>query len=490
MKKISFALTLLLLFTVVCACLPTSAAAPIDSYTRVEKPAASTVRQTVNHFYLVRGVENPVGQWDPNAYADGGMGNGSAFWPINETPTYLDCSNTVAILRYQDHEPHTLSELVFADGFTYSGQGTFGKTRVTPEIWEKISVIVSDDFLNWREVDFTVAYHTETKIDFTQGASEIPVDLYWHLILEETTTAKYFAIHANEPKAWDAMDHAPRLGIIFRNDFFYGVNTSGYEADLSNVRTLYTKFEAQQGEIRNPGFDSDGKLTKDSIQTQSSGWGLYLFDGATRLSPFVGYSQPVWANEIVVADLASLNPDLPFYSDYNDLEVYYADDMDGVWTKANVTGSTYACNDELIGNFRQGIRLVFDELISAKYFILYDPAPQAHELWLSAGTLTAVYDPVNGTDAPPPPPETEPPVETPAPDTEPPATEAPVTEAPATEATTTEVSATEAPSTEANTTTPVEDADNGIAPWIYVVIAVAAVAVIAVVIVIVKKRKA
>ncbi|MBQ4064691.1 MAG: hypothetical protein IJD10_01180, partial [Clostridia bacterium] len=56
---------------------------------------------------------------------------------------------------------------------------------------------------------------------------------------------------------------------------------------------------------------------------------------------------------------------LPLYTDYADFEIYYTDDINGTWTKANVTGSTYDCTKELNGTYPQGMRFVFSETVTA-----------------------------------------------------------------------------------------------------------------------------
>ncbi|MBQ4064760.1 MAG: hypothetical protein IJD10_01525, partial [Clostridia bacterium] len=205
MKKIALILSFVMLFAAALALFPVSAAGPLDSYTEAGKPESDTVRKTSFRVARTWGVENPVGQWDPNDYET---------WQFNSAGTFVDANHAAIILWYNDYDRRTLTELVFADIFTASGQGDYGRTRVGTDTWDKVTLVVSDDFLNWREVDFTVAYHKETPVSVqNQYGQSVTVDLYWHLILEEVTTARYFAIHGGEEKAWDADDHSPELGI-------------------------------------------------------------------------------------------------------------------------------------------------------------------------------------------------------------------------------------------------------------------------------------
>ncbi len=497
MKKISLLLALVTLLSVILAgfSIQISAASPLDDFTAVSRPADSTIRKTSTRYWRVWGVENPVGTWDPWAYADGGMGEGSSMYEMMNTATYVDCNNSAIVLCYNDYDPHTLTELVFADGFTASGQGDWGKTRIRASVWDKITVVVSDDGLNWREVGYTVAYHTEPVVNWTGTHQKTyTIDLFWHLILEETTTAKYFAIHANEPKAWDAPDHSPRLGIILATDFYYGVNASGYEADLGDIRFLHLRNELVAGNFLDVSFEEDGTLYYDGMQKKTGEFNAWTNSGKVKSFPYVGYQTPVSINELIIGDLTGWSPETPMFTDYSDLEIYYTDDINGVWNKMDCTVVPYDCNHELNGTYIQGIRFIAKELITAQYFMIYDADPAKNELWLAGSTFTAVYDPANGTAAP----ETTVAPETSAPET----TAAPETSASETtaapessEVVTTETVTTEAVTTAAEETAPETSTTDGekdpaAEPWIYVVIAAAAVVVIVVIVIVSKKRKA
>ncbi len=482
MKRIAFALAVLTVLTVVFAAFSVNAAGPLDSFTEVEKPAASTVRKTSYRFARVWGVENPVGRWSPDDYqTDIFRSNG----------TYVDANNATIILWYNDYDRRTLTELVFADLFSSTGAGDYGPSRVTPEIWDKVTLVVSDDFLNWREVGFTVAYHTEAAATVqNQYLQDVRVDLYWHLILDEVTTAKYFAIHGGEAKAWDDTNHIPRLGIFMDENFYYGVNTSGREdVDFDDVRYLYINEAHAEGTVQSVTENADGTLTLGGIVPQTTPiWHTYVFDGATKNFPYISYTSPVSANEMVIADRsgwADESKTAPKYTDYEDLEIYYADEMTGTWTKIETTVVPYNCQQELRGGWAQGFRFQFEETVTAKCFLLYDPNPQANELQVTGNTFYAVYEPTNGTA---PRPETQAPVITDAPETEAPETE--------TSETTEASESTEAPAvtgaavtTEASETAEIaEDSSERNMTWLWVVIAVSAVVVVAVVVTGKKKK--
>ncbi len=477
MKKLSLFLALVTVLTL-CVCsfgIGISAARPIDAFTQIDKPAEANIRKTTYRFYRVWGVENPVGQWDPFAYQDGGMGEGTSMSQHSSSVTFADSNKAALILCYNDFDRHTLTELVFADIFTISGMGNQGRTRMTPEIWDKITVVVSDDCLNWRKVNFTVSYHTENNVHVDSYGQESNVDLYWHLSLEETTTAKYFAIHTSEAAAWDADDYAPKLGIVLAHDFFYGVNTSGIEPDiLGTTRYLYMTEKAVGGHVINDVMNADGTLSAGNIRPEPGVFYAYLNDGATKSFPYVGYKNPISVNELVIGDVSHWHPETPIFTDFASFEIYYTDDMNGAWTKADFTGISYDCGKELNGTYQQGIRFVLDETVTAKYFLLYHPNPETKAIHLSGSTFTAVFDPANGTEAPP------------ASET----TEAVVTTAPETNEApeNTEAPETNAPETNGSEKT---SEDEGGMTWLYIVVAAAAVViVIVVVVVIAKKRKA
>ncbi len=479
MKKTSLLLALVMLLAILLPCLSIGAAArPIDAFTEVVKPAPSTIRQTTYSFYRAWGVENPVGEWNL-------FGEDISLSRHNSSITYVENNQAALIIAYNDYDRKTLTELVFADYFTISGQGAGGRTAINQASWDKVTVVVSDDALHWREVGFTVAYHTETSTYVNPGnGEESPVDLYWHLILEETTTAKYFAIHTSETKAWDAQDNRPRLGIILAHDFYYGVNTSGIEVEnLGNVRYLYAQETQTKGTVVNATINEDGTLTHGGFQAQAGVFSAWPFDGATKLFPYVEHKVPVSVNEMVIGDVSHWHQ-LPLYTDYADFEIYYTNDVNGTWTKANVTGSSYDCTQELNGTYPQGMRFVFDETVTAKYFMLYDPAPKANEVYLHGSTFSAVYDPANNTSAPIIP---NIPVETDPIVTLPPKTEAPETEAPSTTDAATD-SATTDNVTNAPVTEPAGE-NGGIDTWVWIVIGVAVVAVVVVVVVLTKKKK-
>jgi len=476
MKRVALILALITLLTVALTVIPVGAASPLDDFTMVEKPEASTIRKTSFRFCRVWGVENPVGQWNPDDY-------GAPCF--NSAGTYVDANNAAVVLWYNDYDRRTLTEVVFADLYTSSGAGDMGRTRINSATWDKVTLVVSDDFLNWREVDFIVGYHYEQTPITTQDqyGQNMSVDLYWHLILEEVTTAKYFAIHGGEPKGWDADDHSPRLGIFMDNNHFYGVNTSDQETDLGDIRYVYVNEDYEQGTVQNVIVNADGTLTHDGFQARSGIWHTPIFDGTTKTFPYVDYKTPINANEMIIADFTGWVDEArttPKYTDYEDLEIYYSNDVSGTWTKIETTVVPYNCDRELKGTWAQGFRFQFEETVTAQYFMLYDPDPKANELSVTGNTFYAVFDPSNGTAAPP---------TTDAPETNAPETNAPETNAPETNAPETNAPETNAPETNAPETDPVEAPAENDVPWLYIVVATALVVVVVVVIVVLAKKK-
>ncbi|MBQ4065115.1 MAG: hypothetical protein IJD10_03345 [Clostridia bacterium] len=224
---------------------------------------------------------------------------------------------------------------------------------------------------------------------------------------------------------------------------------------------------------------ADGSYTSSSSNWNwtsaypDSGIAQFTYDGNFKYFPYVGYKEAVTANELVIGNVTGWSATAAQFQDYDDLQVYWSNDPanDG-WTLISSNNSWYNCDVELNGTYTHGgIKFVFDDAISAKYFLLYDPDPTKNELWLSCGTFTAVYDVANeGANVTTAPetdpvttvaPETDPvttvapetdPVTTVAPETDPVTTDAPATDAPATDAPATDAPATDAPATDAPAT--------------------------------------
>jgi len=221
MKKLSLILATLMMLTVFVSSfgINFSAKGPLDAFTEVAPvPEENQINSTTwNHSVGVRQLENPVGAWSWAANFDGKEG----CWGMNRQTQYFDCDLKTIIVEYKDVDysdkgATSVKELVFADGYTQSGLGDFGRIRATmEEVFNEMTVVYSNDGENWTEVEFTVAYHTEEGSFTTETGNAVPYDTFWHLIFaEEVPAAKYFALHTTEAKAWDADDHSPKLAIL------------------------------------------------------------------------------------------------------------------------------------------------------------------------------------------------------------------------------------------------------------------------------------
>jgi len=109
-----------------------------------------------------------------------------------------------------------------------------------------------------------------------------------------------------------------------------------------------------------------------------------------RFSYFVGYAKPVTVNELIIGDITHWIKD-EYKDDLETLMVYSAIDPNGTWTKIETTNVRYNCDEELSGTYNfGGIRLLFDEPVTAYYFMIVDTDVQSRRLWLSGNTMAAV----------------------------------------------------------------------------------------------------
>ncbi len=194
------------------------AAASMESFAEVSAPSSDDmVTSTTWNYETAWGLTDPVGEWHIDDFTE-------ARYNQNQAGMFMDNDNAVAILEFKDSDlegVEVISEIVFADLYTIDGLGDQGATTATPEDFERIRLVYSDDAQNWTEATYTVAYHKQAgEIPTSQGGTK-HLDLYWHLILDTPVKAKYWAINTSESTAWDA--HTPTFGIFLRFEQFYGV---------------------------------------------------------------------------------------------------------------------------------------------------------------------------------------------------------------------------------------------------------------------------
>jgi hypothetical protein len=207
-------------------------AAPTD-----EEQVNST---TWNYSNGVNQLTDPEGQWNWNNTFEGKP----ACWGMNQTGTFIDCDLRTIYweskdVDFSDKGATHVRQVVFADGFTQSGIGDYGRHNPQKKLedFEQLTVIYSADGENWNTTkNFTVAYHTNANTYAGYMGKEYQVDTYWHLILDEPVPVeqcKFFSVHSSETKAWDAQDHAPSLGIILDWKYTYLVKDTGAAPELT-----------------------------------------------------------------------------------------------------------------------------------------------------------------------------------------------------------------------------------------------------------------
>ncbi len=236
MKKLSFLLVTLMLLTALVSSfsIGVGAAGALDAFTEVAPPAEDAkLLSTTWNYTTLKHIESMVGEVNT-------LGLGANEFNHNNIGQTIDCDQTVQILELKDEDragATSVKELVFGDLYTSSGMGDHGRIKATPETFEKLTVVYSDDRVNWTEVPFTVGYHTTDPQEFTAYYGTVSViDTYWHLIFDyEVPAARYFAIHSSETKAWDADDHYSRLNIYLTQATFYAVKGSGDPVDAPDT---------------------------------------------------------------------------------------------------------------------------------------------------------------------------------------------------------------------------------------------------------------
>ncbi len=230
-------MTVMAVLAMVSAVLPfgISAVATMDGFTEVSAPSADDmVTSTTWNFETAWGLTDPVGEWHIDDFTE-------ARYNQNQTGMFMDNNNAVAILEFKDSDlegVEVISEIVFADLYTVDGQGDQGVTTATPEDFDRIRLVYSNDAESWTEASYTVAYHKQAgEVPTAQGGTK-HLDLYWHLILDTPVKAKYWAINTSESTAWDA--GTPTFGVFLRYEQFYGVKGSAASVTTEIASTTDT----------------------------------------------------------------------------------------------------------------------------------------------------------------------------------------------------------------------------------------------------------
>ncbi len=275
MKKLSLILATIMMLALCVSSfsIGISAAKPIDAFTQVDPvPEENQINSTTwNHFVGMNQLENPVGNWSWASHFEGKDG----CWGMNQSGTYLDSDLKTVIIEYKDVDysdkgATSVKEFVFADLFTQSGVGDFGRIKASMEdVFDEMTVVCSDDGENWTEIEFTVAYHTQESTYTDWYGNARPVDTYWHLIFNEEVPAhKYFALHTSETKGWDADDHAPKLGILLDWKYVYLVKGAGEAAGGDNTEETEEIIETTEAPVTEP--ETTVAPETDPVTTEAS----------------------------------------------------------------------------------------------------------------------------------------------------------------------------------------------------------------------------
>ncbi len=163
-------------------------------------------------------------------------------------------------------------------------------------------------------------------------------------------------------------------------------------------RTAYLSPRRYLGVLIDVEFKEDNTITYRDV---SSDWTntdtAYLCqwtNAGNRItfSFFVGYRDAVTANELVIGDITHWIYDTP-KDDLDTIAIYSATDPNGVWTKVPTTNVRYDCDEELSGTYNfGGLRFLFEEEVTANYFLLVDEDPNGRRLFLAGNMMCAVYN--------------------------------------------------------------------------------------------------
>ncbi|MBR5767472.1 MAG: hypothetical protein IKX86_02185 [Clostridia bacterium] len=148
-------------------------------------------------------------------------------------------------------------------------------------------------------------------------------------------------------------------------------------------------------------IDADGKLEAEVVD-----WNVIMMgqtsdahttnDGKHTYFPFVGFTEAVTVNELVIGDCSNWNPETPLFTDYGKLKVWYTDNPNGTWTESNWTASSFENPDNglLWGTYAQGISFTGED-VTARYFIIWYPDPLVDEIYFTSNSVcpAVIYNP-------------------------------------------------------------------------------------------------
>ena len=323
-----------------------------------------------------------------NSELDAGPGYG-AFAPSTS-------ANTFAMTFYGDSFGTSGNDI---NGFAYVGQGDWTASQMKGVVSFYVNNTVGV-YNSWKKVEVA-----SVEIESTNG---FPVYVFW---FTEVYKADGLLIHFSS--AYDSSSF--NIGMksqVSGNDWCracydpskIGSTTpteeppTGEEEKPTAQRTLFSAGR-HTAYACNITLGDDGKFTTVNDNwhwTDNSGGAQWFWDGQNHYNPFVGYDSAVTANEIVIGDVShwdgrQIGSNL--FTDYSKFQLFVTDDPNGAWTKVDFKGETYNCDQELNGTYQQGIRLILKKAVTAKYFLIYYPDSAQNELWTSAATMTAAYNP-------------------------------------------------------------------------------------------------
>ncbi len=244
MKKFARILALVPLMAIFFSSLTVNAASPkLEDYFP-QTPAPTEEEQinptTWNYHVGVDQLTDPAGSWSWYDTFDGKP----SCWGQNNHVLPVDCNLKTIYWDSMDNDftdkgATHVRQIVFADAFTKSGLGDYGRQNPQKKIedFEQITVFYSADGENWTATkNFTVAFHTEVGTFVGYDGTVYPYDTFWHLILDEAIPVeqcKFMGFHSSEAKAWDAQGHIPSLGIILNWKYTYLVKDTGTDPVLN-----------------------------------------------------------------------------------------------------------------------------------------------------------------------------------------------------------------------------------------------------------------
>ncbi|MBR5767469.1 MAG: hypothetical protein IKX86_02170 [Clostridia bacterium] len=340
-------------------------------------------------FTTVDGTKDGVGMWPNN---DGEVGKNLHEWSTFMVTFYGDDYGTGGI---------QMNGLALNDCTGTPAKISADQVKASISVYKN----VGEGWNNWEKLTVNDVEYVQ---DTGSGCG------YWFLWFSEEVTTKALLVHYSTNYEGHDNSHFSSFafGYLFVQGLYdsNGVHTAssseasdptptgGDDEQPTAQRTLFTsgKHNAYACNIT---LGDDGKFTTVNDNwhwTDNSGGAQWFWDGQNHYNPFVGYDSAVTANEIVIGDVShwdgrQIGSNL--FTDYSKFQLFVTDDPNGAWTKVDFKGETYNCDQELNGTYQQGIRLILKKAVTAKYFLIYYPDSAQNELWTSAATMTAAYNP-------------------------------------------------------------------------------------------------